>query len=350
MMEDVKGKVLTVLGPMEPGQLGVTLPHEHLLLDFTDATMDPGYCRADELAMLKLEMQNLGKIRQFPYSVRENLTIDNVDQTTKELKLFKAAGGSTIVDVTSIGIRRSTEHLPRISKESGVNIIVGTSYYVDAFVPPDAKLLSVQELCDVMVREVSEGVEGTGVRCGVIGEVGVSYPMTDFEKRSLQASAKAQQITGAPLIIHPGRSQESPSAILDVLEGAGADLSRTVMSHLDRTVFSEEALLTLARRGCYLEYDLFGIETSHYPFAKEVDMPSDAQRVQWVKKLVEAGFSHRVMLSHDIHTKHRLVAYGGHGYGHLLENVVPKMKDRGISEDIITSMITDNPQQWLTFV
>ncbi|CAI8030936.1 Phosphotriesterase-related protein, partial [Geodia barretti] len=106
MMEDVKGKVLTVLGPMEPGQLGVTLPHEHLLLDFTDATMDPGYCRADELAMLKLEMQNLGKIRQFPYSVRENLTIDNVDQTTKELKLFKAAGGSTIVDVTSIGIRR----------------------------------------------------------------------------------------------------------------------------------------------------------------------------------------------------------------------------------------------------
>ena len=69
---------------------------------------------------------------------------------------------------------------------------------------------------------------------------------------------------GAPLIIHPGRDQQSPSHILDVLEAAGADLSRTVMSHIDRTVFSDDALLQLAKRGCYLEYDLFGIECSHY--------------------------------------------------------------------------------------
>ena len=70
--------------------------------------------------------------------------------------------------------------------------------------------------------------------------------------------------TGAPLIIHPGRDQQSPSHILDVLEAAGADLSRTVMSHIDRTMFSDDALLQLAKRGCYLEYDLFGIECSHY--------------------------------------------------------------------------------------
>ena len=70
--------------------------------------------------------------------------------------------------------------------------------------------------------------------------------------------------TGAPLIIHPGRDERSPPHILDVLEEAGADLSRTVMSHIDRTVFADDALLQLAKRGCYLEYDMFGTEVSHY--------------------------------------------------------------------------------------
>jgi phosphotriesterase-related protein len=334
---------------MEPRELGVTLPHEHLLLDFTGAKMHPRYCSPDDVSELEFKMENLGKIRQFPYSVRRNLSIDSVDQAISELKLFKSAGGNTLVDVTSIGIRHSTEHLPRISKETGVNIIIGTGFYVDASVSPDTKMLSVQELCDAIVSEVCEGVEGTGVKCGVIGEVGVSYPMTDFEKKSLQAAAKAQQVTGAPLIIHPGRDERSPPHILDVLEEAGADLSRTVMSHIDRTVLADDALIKLAKRGCYLEYDMFGTEVSHYQFVKETDMPSDAQRVQKVKTLVNSGFSHRLLLSHDIHTKHRLVCYGGHGYGHLLENVVPKMEERGISRDTIDSLITENPQQWLTF-
>lgn len=136
---------------------------------------------------------------------------------------------------------------------------------------------------------------------------------------------------GAPLIIHPGRKPESPFQILDILEAAGADISRTVMSHLDRTIFDDEQLLQFAKRGSYLEYDLFGIECSYYQvsvitqqltrshiillqFDPSIDMPSDAQRIKMVKLLVDHGYQQRIMLAHDIHTKHRLVScyHGSH--------------------------------------
>ena len=150
-------------------------------------------------------------------------------------------------------------------------------------------------MSDILVREIVEGIGETGVRCGLIGEMGCSSPLTDNEKKSLKAAALAQQRTGeyedktitlyylsmylslplsisfppslagAPLIIHPGRDEGSPAEIVDVLESSGADLSHTVMSHLDRTIFSDQKLLDFAKRSsCYLEFDLFGVECSHY--------------------------------------------------------------------------------------
>ena len=151
--------------------------------------------------------------------------------------------------------------------------------------------VSAPQMADFMVGEiVGEGIGESGVRCGLIGEMGCSWPLTGNERRSLEAAALAQRETGAPLIIHPGRDERSPFEILDVLEAAGtddtgsterlspatthhsllspflsgADISRTVMSHLDRTIFEDSKLLEFARRGCYLEYDFFGIECSHY--------------------------------------------------------------------------------------
>ena len=140
------------------------------------------------------------------------------------------------------------------------------------------------QLADNMVKEIQEGIGETGVRCGVIGEIGCSYPLMDSEKKALQAAAMAQTRTGegregacitsscrhisislgAPLIIHPGREDESPFEIVSILEAAGADVGRTVMSHLDRTVQDKGKLLELAQLGCLMEYDLFGMECSHY--------------------------------------------------------------------------------------
>ena len=134
-----------------------------------------------------------------------------------------------------------------------------------------------------------------------------------------------------------------------MLEEAGADVGRVIIGHLERTVPDVEMVVDLARRGCYLEYDLFGWESSNYPLS-EVDMPNDAQRIGCVQRLIEAGYVDRIVLAQDVCFKHRLTRYGGDGYHHILEHIVPRMRQKGISQDDIDTMITANPARVLTFV
>ena len=200
-----------------------------------------------------------------------------------------------------------------------------------------------------MIKEVTVGVGETGIKCGIIGEVGCSWPVTPFEKKSLQASAIVQAATGAPLIIHPGRNQYAPIEHVRVLQETGADIKKTVISHLDRTIFDREILVDLAAAGCYLEYDLFGSEMTQYSADLTVDLPSDSQRVQLIKFLVDEGYEDQIVIAHDIHTRHRLLKYGGHGYSHIQANIVPKMLLRGISQQVIDKIQIANPRTWLTF-
>ena len=128
--------------------------------------------------------------------MKSNLTITSTELLNTELQLYKNAGGCSLVDCTSIGIRYKPELLPGLSSTSGVNIICGTAYYVDQFMPEDAKLMTKEEMASVYIKEVTQGIEGTNVRCGIIGEIGCSAPLTDTEIRSLQAAAIAQRSTG----------------------------------------------------------------------------------------------------------------------------------------------------------
>uniref|UniRef100_A0A672N5Q5 N-acetyltaurine hydrolase n=1 Tax=Sinocyclocheilus grahami TaxID=75366 RepID=A0A672N5Q5_SINGR len=169
------------------------------------------------------------------------------------------------------------------------------------------------------VSEVLHGADGTDIRCGVIGEIGTT-------------TAHAQTQLGCPVIIHPGRNKAAPGEVIRILQEAGGNISKTVMSHLDRSIFDH-----------YLEYDLFGTEMLNYPFNLDVDMPSDSQRVQ------TEGYEDRLLISHDIHTKHRLTKYGGHGFSHILKNIVPKMLSRGITQNQVDKILIENPKQWLTF-
>jgi phosphotriesterase-related protein len=200
-----------------------------------------------------------------------------------------------------------------------------------------------------MVKELTVGVDSTGIKCGVIGEVGCSWPLTPFERKSLQAAAIAQTNTGAPVILHPGDNDYSPIEIIRIFQEAGGDVDKTVMSHLDRTVFDHKILLELAATGCYLEYDLFGCEMINYQANPAVDMPSDSQRIMDIKFLISEGYEDRIMMAHDIHTRHRLLKYGGHGYAHIQVNIIPKMLKRGISQEVIDKIQIDNPKAWLTF-
>ena len=120
------------------------------------------------------------------------------------------------------------------------------------------------------------------------------------------------------------------------------------MGHLDRTIFESSTLLEFAERGSMLEYDLFGWETSHYSLGAN-DMIHDGQRLDYVQLLVERGHLSKIVLAQDVFCKSRTFTYGGYGYGHLIENIVPRMRDRGMPEDHIRQIMIDNPARILTF-
>ena len=244
------------------------------------------------------------------YSNHANLQLMDLDAAVAEVALYKAAGGGAIVDATTIGIGRNAKALERISMETGVHVVMGAGFYVDAVHPHDMHLRNVDVVAQRIVDDIRNGVDGTGIKAGIIGEVGCTWPLTDNERMSLRAAAAAHQETGAAVLIHPGRHPDAPAEILEVLADGGADISRVIMGHLDRTVFDLDSLLTIASSGCYLEWDLFGNEGSYYPLA-DLDMPSDAQRLDLIKGVTDAGYANKVVVAQDICTNHRLVRYGG---------------------------------------
>lgn len=342
-------RIQTVLGLIRPGRLGYTMTHEHLTMTFQCCYCPPPAQQAN-LADGPIVMKNLFWLKQNPYSSKENLLLNQeVDAVKEELIAFKAAGGGCIVENTTTGISRDVKTLKRLSQETGVHIVAGAGFYVDATHTPETRSKSVEQLTEVLVDEVLQGADGTDIKCGIIGEIGCSWPLTDSEKKILQATAEAQTQLGCPVNIHPGRNSEAPFQIVRILQEAGADISKTVMSHLDRTIFDEKKLLEFAALGSYLEYDLFGTEMLNYQFNTAVDMPSDNDRIRTICSLISEGYDERIVISHDIHTKNRLVKYGGHGYSHILNNIVPKMLLRGISQQNIDKILLENPKRWLTF-
>ncbi|KAM5157628.1 N-acetyltaurine hydrolase [Mantella aurantiaca] len=348
-MASLSGKIQTVLGLVHPDQLGRTLTHEHLTMTFNCCYCPPPTHQA-ALSDGPILMENLYWLKQNPYSNKENLLLNQeVEAVREELMAFKAVGGGCIVENTTTGISRDIKTLKRLAEETGVHIVAGAGFYVDATHTPETRAMSVEQLTQVLMDEVLRGADGTSIKCGIIGEIGCSWPLTDSERKVLQATAEAQTQLGCPVNIHPGRNSDAPFQILRILQEAGADVSKTVMSHLDRTIFDEKKLLEFAELGSYLEYDLFGTELLNYQFNTSVDMPSDNDRIKMLKSLINHGYEDRIVISHDIHTKNRLVKYGGHGYSHILNNIVPKMLLRGISQESVDKILLENPKRWLTF-
>ena len=343
------GNVQTVLGPVDPDELGVTMTHEHLLIDIRCVYEEPVEASKKPLAYAPVSLENLGWVRYNWTSNQDNLTLFDEETTVAEVGRYIRAGGKSLVDACSIGLGRDPEGLARVSRATGANIVMGAGYYIDSTHPPDMDHRTVEQVADEITRDVTDGVGQTGVRSGIIGELGCSWPLTDNERKVVRAGAMAQQRTGAPLLIHPGRDQEAPMEIVAELKDAGADLTRTIMCHIERTIFDIEKLQELASTGCYLEYDLFGIEMSHYPFMPTRVMPNDAQRIDQIIWLLGQGMTERIVIAHDICSKHRLARYGGHGYDYILENVVPKMRLQGISEEDIRTILAENPRRVLTF-
>jgi len=346
----VTGKVQTVLGPIDPAQLGVTLTHEHLLIDLGC------YFRAPEEASERwfmdktLTMDMLGTIgKRWTYNHDIQRLLDT-KPAVEELLKYKYAGGNSVVDTTSIGIARDPLALARMSRQTGVNVVMGASHYVPVSYPAGLDKKSEQDIADQIICDVTVGVGDTGIKAGIIGEVGNFWPTNETTRKVLRASAHAAMETGATVLIHPGFHRDSLTHILNDLMEAGMDAKRVIIGHLDG--FGDLGLLReVAEAGVTLEYDRFGWEDTNW--VEDADPQfynaSDVQRMERFEKLIEWGYGDRLVVAHDVCFKTDWAAYGGKGFAHILENVVPRMRKRGFTEKQMTAILVDNPRRMLTF-
>jgi phosphotriesterase-related protein len=341
--------IRTVLGDVEAGDVGITLPHEHLLIDFKVMFSEPAAEADRARAREPVSLANLGWVRQHFNANLDNLRLTDERVAADEILLFKNAGGRTVVDPTPKTLARDPSALARIARVTGLNVVMGAGYYVAASHPPDMDRRSVDELARELIADVTTGVGDTGVRSGLIGEVGTTYPWTDNERKVLRAAVVAQRETGAPLMIHPGRHPGMPMELAEFVGKEGGDLRRTIMCHLCRTISDVRAVIDLAQTGIWLEYDLFGLENSYYPYQPSFDMPNDGGRMAHVLALVEAGHGDQILMSHDIAYKTSLVKYGGYGYHHLLVNVVPRLRAKGVDDTGLARLLVDNPARAFAF-
>ncbi|MBU2536541.1 MAG: hypothetical protein KKD83_10335 [Chloroflexi bacterium] len=349
----IAGKVQTVLGVIESQDVGITLPHEHFLIDGKCIFTEPEAASDRALAYEPVDWHNLSWLRYHPYQNLDNMRLLDEQEAIDEAMIFKKSGGQTIVDVTINGIGRDPKALARISRVTGLNVVMGSGYYIAPSLGPEVDTKTEAEITDEIVQDITVGVGGTGIRSGLIGEIGCTWPLHVNEDKVLRAAAKAQQKTGACLSVHPGRNRQAPFDVADILEQSGADLSRVIICHIDARVRDHEGRTQLLKKGCVLEYDLCGWE-GHFPTYwtadDYMDLPNDTQRIHEIRRHIEEGYGNQIFMSHDICSKTRRVRYGGWGYAHILNYMVPMMRQRSITQEQIDAIIIGNPRRLLTFI
>jgi phosphotriesterase-related protein len=349
-MSDALGKVMTVLGPIEPEALGTTLIHEHIIFDLSvyhEARFGPG--KAEPLPDEPLGIEHLWELKHNVARLRDNVHQRSLDVAVAELQRFKSVGGQTIVEVSSGGLVPNYVGLAQIATRTGVNIIAGTGYYIGASHPPELAAKSVGQVEEEMLRDVLEGIPGTGVRAGVLGEIGTTEPLSPTERIVLEATGRVQAQTGTAIVVHPDsvhRTYEQIARNLDILEKAGAALDRVVISHCDdRLHVNYDSYAKLVARGCTLAFDTFGKQTYYATRARQY--PSDDQRIATIVRLVGDGLAGSVTMAHDVCYKTDLTRWGGDGYSHVCRNIIPRLKQSGVSEAAIQQMMVENPRRLL---
>jgi predicted metal-dependent phosphotriesterase family hydrolase len=300
-------ELMSVSGPVAPADLGVTMPHEHTFLD----TMREH--RGDGL-------------------------VSDAALVTEELLEYRALGGRSIVDCTSRGLRPQPALVRQVSEASGVTIILGTGFYRHPFLDEDwFDRHSTDEVADLIVRDIREGIDGSSVRAGVIGEVGCDRFLTPAEERSFRAAARAHHETGLTITTHAARWADVGVRQLDLLESEGVTPQRVIVGHCDM-VPDMDAHAALAERGAWVQFDSIGGEAPY--------------RTRWlmgaIRRLDEAGFADRLLLSQDICLTSQMRAFGGPGYGYILRELRPLLHAEGLGDAWIERVLVDNPARALS--
>ncbi len=337
------GLVMTVTGPVPADSLGVTLMHEHILNDCRCWWNKPQEPERQHLATDKVHAGILGELRMDPFVNLHNCALDEEDVAIAELGQAAAAGCRTVVDPTCRGIGRDPAALVRIAGATGLNIVMGAGYYLQSSHPPDLARMSAGDVADEIVREAHEGVGGSGVRIGLIGEIGVSGDFTGEEEKSLRGAAQAQARTHLPLMVHLPAWYRHGHRVLDVVEEEGGDLSHTVLCHMGPSGEDVDYQTGLAARGAFLEYDMIGMD---YWYAdQQVQCPSDEDNARFIRRLVDLGCLERILLSQDVFLKMMLTRYGGFGYAYVQKHFLPRLRRHGITDAQIRTLMIDNPRR-----
>ena len=203
---------------------------------------------------------------------------------------------------------------------------------------------TIEELTDVIVRDIVVGAQGTSVRSGIIGEVGINgNPLTANEMKSIRASARASRITGAAISFHVGGRGEEKFVVLEAVAAEGADLRRVIMGHSNSIADDLPFMKRLLERGVFIQFDTLGRPNGR------LGGVDDGKVARGIVELIEAGYADRVLLSQDVCNKIHLKKYGGTGFSYVLENFLPALRDLGVEEDDIHKMMVENPLRALTF-
>ncbi len=300
-------EIITVNGLIPPEALGITQTHEHLWLNAYDHYKSYG------------------------------IVFEDLDTMVAEVGEYSRQGGRSIVEVTTEEIGRDPAMLREISRRTGVNVIMGSGWYREFGFPSKVQEKTSKELAEIIVEEIEVGVAGTGIRAGVIGELGTGTGhILPAEERVFRAAASAQQKTGVAITTHTTRWGTLALEQIELLADAGADLTKVIIGHLGDRI-GVRHLLPIAEKGVYVEVDNIGY----------LDYQPEWVRADNVAALVSEGFVKQILLSQDICMLSHLKYQGGPGYGYLLETFLPLLRQRGVSEENIHLMLVENPARAL---
>jgi len=357
---NLAGKALTVNGPVDPSGLGSTIMHEHLFIDFWRDKTAAFNQAVTETALwddhLTLENLHLAQDRK---PIKDEYMLADVPTAIREAAEFRKWGGDTIVDVTSIGLGRDPLALRQVANATGLNIVMGAGWYQRFYHPPDMDRRTVEDLTDEIIRDIVVGVNNTGVRSGIIGEVGINgRPITPNEEKSIRASARASRASGAAISFHAGGWYREKLRVAAMVGEEGGDLNRTIFGHSNSYAGDVPFLLELLKLGAYVQFDTLGRAVAAVaqrpaepgPNIGGPQVATDALVVEAIPQLIAAGHEDRLLLSQDVCMKHHLKAYGGTGYSFVMEKVLPELRQHGVTAAQINKMMVENPRRVLTFV
>jgi phosphotriesterase-related protein len=308
-------EIQTVQGRIPADSIGFTLPHEHAAIalwhiatrwDYWELTADEGI-------------------------------------VATELESFRALGGTCIADLTLPGVGRDPLLLRRLAVRTGLHIVMGAGWYREAHYPPEALIdrRSVEDLAAELIREFERGVGETGVRPGILGEIGTDKPwVSALEERVFRAVARASRATGMAVSTHAVMSDVG-LAQLRILEDAGADPGRVVIGHAD-SFPSLDHYLRIIERGANVEFDFLGMSFT------VMERYGEARVLRLLLELFERGHGDRIVLSQDVCHNSQLKHYGGNGYTYLQESFLPRLLEAGVPDQAIHQITVANPRRILS--